>query len=284
MTKKKYSVLTEDEVQHFISKGYVIVKNCISPDILKEKIDAAWKRLDEDRDDPTTWKKQRVILSVTSSVRISDAYPKAWGAICDLVGGRERIEREEQRSWPDGYMVVFKVAGSKSWSSPIDYPDDTENFGHWHKDHPGNGVKHYLDSREMGLSTYVFWSDIKPRGGGIFVAMDSIGNIARFLKDAPDGVEHEKLLVEHHLGSTEKMIELTGEAGDVALVHPFMIHSDSQNGRPDPRFLIATMIPLIANMNFDRAAGDYSPVEAAVLNRLGLKRLTFKRTGPPAAP
>lgn len=285
MKKKKYEVLTEAEVEHFISKGYVLVKDCISREVIQEKVDAAWKRLDEDPKDPSTWKRQRVHLPTTSSVRVSDISPKAWGAICDLLGGRERIEREEQRSWPDSFMVLFKRVDTGSWSSPIDDPENPGNYGGWHKDHPGSGVKHYLDSRQMGLNTYVYWNDVKPRGGGLFVSLDSVGEIARHLKDAPDGFEHEKLNVQSLLGKTQNMMELTANAGDVFLVHPFMIHSESQNDCADPRFLIATMIPLVDRLNLDRKDGGYSPVERVILKALGVDKFPFRRTeDPPHAP
>jgi hypothetical protein len=42
----------------------------------------------------------------------------------------------------------------------------------WHKD--GDFFRHFLDSPEQGLLTIVLWSDIEERGGGTFIAPDSV--------------------------------------------------------------------------------------------------------------
>ena len=55
----------------------------------------------------------------------------------------------------------------------------------WHKD--GDFFRHFLDSPEQGLLTFVLWSDIEPRGGGTFVAADSVPVVARTLAAAPGG-------------------------------------------------------------------------------------------------
>jgi hypothetical protein len=63
--------------------------------------------------------------------------------------------------------------------------------------------------------------------------------------------------------------ELTGSVGDVALIHPFLLHSFSQNHLGKPRFI--SNIKLREPMNFDREdAADFAPVENAILQSLVL--------------
>ena len=73
---------------------------------------------------------------------------------------------------------------------------------------------------------------------------------------------------------------MTGHAGAVYLMHPFMLHTASQNVLKPPRFVSNPAVSLRDPMNFHRPDGAYSPVEQAVLHALGVAYLDFT----PAAP
>ena len=83
------------------------------------------------------------------------------------------------------------------------------------------------------------YKDIKPRGGGTYIAPDSIPMIARYLANHPEGVLPTGLSFtpststyenppDHpeywsHLKEVKKckeFVEVTGDAGDVVLLHP----------------------------------------------------------------
>jgi len=123
------------------------------------------------------------------------------------------------------------------------------------------------------------FSDIKPRGGGTFGALDSIGVVARFLAQHPEGVNSsgfKTLASECH-----DFIEWTGNAGDLVLMHPYMLHAVSQNHSGIPRFIINPALSLAEPMNFNRAnRDDYSPVELAVLKGLESTGYDFQPTTP----
>jgi hypothetical protein len=42
--------------------------------------------------------------------------------------------------------------------------------------------RQFLDSPEMGLLCVALWSDVEPRGGGTFVALDSVGPVSTCLQ------------------------------------------------------------------------------------------------------
>ena len=71
-------------------------------------------------------------------------------------------------------------------------------------------------------------------------------------------------------GVQERKVALaTGEAGDVYLCHPFLVHAASWPHRgATPRFMAQPALPPAALLELERADTDYSPVEIAV--RLGL--------------
>ena len=61
----------------------------------------------------------------------------------------------------------------------------------------------------------------------------------------------------------------TGEAGDVYLCHPFLVHAATWPHRgTTPRFMAQPELAPVAPLKLEREDGDYSPVEIAV--RLGL--------------
>jgi ectoine hydroxylase-related dioxygenase (phytanoyl-CoA dioxygenase family) len=44
-------------------------------------------------------------------------------------------------------------------------------------------------------------------------------------------------------GVSVRVVELTGEPGDVALMHPWMLHAPAPNGSSNPRIMITHRIP-----------------------------------------
>jgi hypothetical protein len=67
----------------------------------------------------------------------------------------------------------------------------------------------------------------------------------------------------------ERPLEATGSPGDVALIHPFMLHSRSPNTGGRVRFICNPCISLREPMRFDRPRlEDHSPVELAIREAL----------------
>jgi hypothetical protein len=120
-----------------------------------------------------------------------------------------------------------------------------------------------------------------PRGGGTFVAADSVPVVARFLAGHPEGVLPGDFDYADLIGQCRDFVELTGAAGDVVLLHPYMLHATSQNVLGVARIITNPPLALREPMNFNRPdPGDFSLVERAVLRGLGAGRLDFA----PAAP
>ena len=60
--------LADEDIDHFIRNGYVVVEDCFSPESAREWIDRAWVRLGYDRNDPSQWLEKRIHLSALASV------------------------------------------------------------------------------------------------------------------------------------------------------------------------------------------------------------------------
>ena len=267
---EKYKILTETEIEHFLEKGHIIVRDCFSRDLAKEWTALAYKRLGYDPTDPTTWKEERIHMPSMNRVSIRKVAPKAWDAICDLLGGEERLANLDPQ-WGDGLICNFSLGADRPWQPP------SPKVQGWHKD--GDWFRHFLDTSEQGLLSVVIWSDIYPQSGGTFVACDSVKHVAQRLFEHPEGLSPGGFggLIE----KCEDFIELTGNAGDFVLLHPFVLHSASQNPSGRARFITNPAVSLKEPMNFNREnPDDFSPVELAVLRGLGRNRLDFKITTP----
>jgi hypothetical protein len=265
------TVLSAEQVDSFVEHGYVRIAECFTRADAQPWLDEAWVRLGYERDDPSTWAEQRVHMPSLRHVEVADFAPKVWGAACQLLGGEDRIE--QPYTWGDGFIANLGLGADRPWEPPSAASPD------WHKD--GDFFRHFLDSPEQGLLTIVLWSDIEERGGGTFIAPDSVAPVARLLERRREGVLPDDFPYDELIAQCSTFVETTGRLGDVVLMHPYMLHASSQNHRGTARFITNPPIALREPMRFDRDdPAEHSPVERAVLRALGVERLDYR----PAAP
>ena len=278
-----YRVLSDAQANQFLQKGYVVVEGCLDRELARQWTDHAWERLGYDPADRSTWAKDIVWMNRERVSAVKEISARAWGALCDIAGGEDRIDRqtmgiESQHfttinsfEWSDAFIVNFRKGADQPWQQP------SPAVRGWHKD--GSYFKHFIDSREQSLLTIVLWSDVAPRGGGTFIAPDSIRVIARLLHDHPEGVEPDEF--GKHIAECREFVEVTGRAGTFIILHPFMLHASSQNHSGKPRFMSNPPIVLKEHMNLDREdPAELSLLERTTLHALGVDRLAFR----PAAP
>jgi hypothetical protein len=265
------TVLSAEQIESFVEDGYVRIPECFTREAAQPWLDEAWVRLGYDRDDPATWVERRVHMPSLRHVNVSDFAPSVWGAACQLLGGEERIE--QPYTWGNGFIANLGLGADRPWEAP------SPSSPGWHKD--GDFFRHFLDSPEQGLLTIVLWSDIGERGGGTFIAPDSVAPVARLLEQEREGVLPDDFPYDELIAQCSTFVETTGRLGDVVLMHPFMLHAVSQNHRGTARFITNPPITLTEPMRFDRDdPAEHSPVERAVLRALGVERLDYR----PAAP
>jgi hypothetical protein len=266
---KPYRVLTDAQAEQFIAKGYVKIEACFEKPAIQHWLDLAFKRLGYDPKNPATWVEPRIHMPSMNEVDVDAFSPKAYGAICDLMGGEDRVKTPVR--WRDGFIVNFNVGATEPWQPP------SPQAKGWHKD--GDWFRHFLDSPEQGLLTIILWDDVLPQSGGTFVATDSIAPIARHLLAHPEGLTPQEGKFGQFIDQCTHFIEATGNVGDVFLLHPYILHAASQNPSGRPRFITNPAVSFNDPMNFNRNnPDDYSLVEKAVLHALNADRLDFQIT------
>ena len=278
------------EARHFVEKGYVVVKGAFSKDIAALVRERTWAQLKKqhgiDRRDSASWARsfhgrrglRGYVRTSGTDLRFAlhkDA-PRALGAQVDVLGGADRLPPDAELSWGGGAIANLGAPDHAEWQPP-----QPRQPG-WHKD--GWHFRHFLNSPEQGLLTVPIYSDILPRSGGTFIATDSIAPVARLLAAHPEGFHADSVqgagyLIPYLIEQCSAFEELTGEAGDMAILHPYMLHRAVPNPSNRPRFIANVAVVLNEPMRFNRPLTQrYSLVELAVLRALQVDRLDFKQT------
>ena len=296
-------LLKRDQAWHFIQKGYVIVKSAFPARIATSVCSQAWRDLRENHDvdarDSRSWQRQfhgpggipGYVRTAGSGRRfvLREAAPKAFQALVDVVGGTRRLPNDgAEMAWGDG-AVANLGAGESVAPHREQAPSPRQRSWHkarqrsWHKD--GWHFRHYLDSPEQGLLVVPIFSNILPNSGGTHIATDSIAPVARLLAANRQGLHADSVqgsgyLIPGLVEQCRNFQELTGEAGDMAVLHPFMLHRPCVNPSPRPRFIANAALVLREPMHFHRQQGDaHSLVELAVLRALGTNGLNYEIEG-----
>lgn len=276
------SPLNSSDIDHFLQHGYVKIPNCFTRDASNNITSSVWTRLGVSPSDKSTWSNipnlvaGRVNMPSHSTFSAKEFAPKAWSAICDLVGGEERVS-EENRTWNDGLIVNL---GTDDNAGRDIRPQELQG---WHVD--GDFFVHYLDSPEQALLVIPLFTDIRPGGGGTFICPHAISHIARHLYDNPEGVSPRftprsdpEFKMEKDLRwfnelavsmPDEAFVEVTGQVGDVYLLHPLMLHSASNNKLREVRIITNPPVSLREPFELQRGDGQYSVVEQKTLKELG---------------
>lgn len=279
------TTLTQDQYDHFMEKGYIIMHECFTKEQAAYWLKDVWVRMALNPNDKASWHNPAVLgdpfgvkihLPGQRTVRVSEFAPKAWGAICDLVGGEDRIT-EDTKFWKDNFIV--NLGQDDTGRVP-----DTENpkaLENWHAD--GDTFTHFLDSPEQGLVITPVWSDeVKHLGGPTFIAPDSIGVLAKYMVEHPEGykVGDPGFSYNNILEHCNEFVECLSKLGDVVICHPLMLHSASHNTLKIPRFITNPTVILKEPYRFNLSWDQLCPVERKTLKALGKEApFNFQITG-----
>lgn len=164
--------LAPEQIDHFMRHGWVRVPQCFSRQKAAEWTADVWTRLGYSPTDKSTWLVERTNMPEHKSEPVKTFAPKAWAAICELLGGESRVA-EHSATWNDAFIVNLgteEMAGK--WREPAE-------LNGWHVD--GDFFIHFLDSPEQALLVIPLFTDIQEHAGGTMVCSDAMKVIAQYL-------------------------------------------------------------------------------------------------------
>lgn len=249
--------LTPSEIEQFIHLGYVMVRGAFPAKLADGILPWVWNETGFDPQNRAGWTKPFVhVRKFFQGGAFESVYtPRLRGAVDDVLGAG-RWEVPNRSGW---WPVRFPGFDAPPWRPPE---------SGWHID----GVhQHHLDSREQGVLGIMVFSEIGSGDGGTAIVPGSHLTAARILAEAePHGLTPDEF--SRRVAATPRggAIEITGEPGDFALMHPLMLHASSPNTGNRVRIITNKCFPLNEKMNLRRAdPADSSPVEQAILRACG---------------
>lgn len=255
--------LSESDIERFKENGYICIKRAFPRQIASECTALLWQTLIQegmDPYDPKTWMRRKSVGHIYNE---SSGYP--WSEVVsprlmqamDSICGKNR--------WQDPIGLGWWTITSPGYFSEESWDID----GQWHVD--GQYV-HYPFSKEIGLTAIMLFSDVKEYIHGATTVLKGshkyVGNlIAESGFRGLSGYQIKKILNDCEEDWDSE--QLTGEAGDIYLMHPFLVHARSRNvGHYGDfsaiRIICHPSIPLKEDMNF--CGDDLSPLEESILN------------------
>lgn len=248
--------LTAADHTHFAERGWVRVPHAFAADDATAMRDVVWRALEKRgmrRDDPSTWTVEAPVhlqglKGAPQFAAVGTA--RTLAAITEVLG---TDEWPVPRDW-GAFFLLFPTA--RQWNVP---------HAAWHIDAP------YDDplTPPAGLKVHALFGDVEPRAGAMTVIEGSHRVLAHVMSTSPPPGGTPAARIRKHLmasdpwlkelstpgepaariaqfvdttadifGTPVRITEMTGNAGDLILMHPLLLHTRPTNAGPQPRFLV----------------------------------------------
>ncbi|GAA0598514.1 phytanoyl-CoA dioxygenase family protein [Actinomadura livida] len=246
------------DVDSFIADGFVRVEGAFSRELAAECREILWRDTGCDPADRSTWTRPVVRLGdhAQEPFRAAAGTPRLHAAFDAIVG---------EGAWlPRGGLGTF----------PVRFPSDEEpGDDGWHIDasFPGDDPADFMsyrvnaDSKGRALLMLFLFSDVSGDDAPTRIRTGSHLDVPPILEPAgEEGLPFMELAAGAVPASEHRPVALaTGEAGDVYLCHPFLVHAAQPHHGREPRFMAQP--PLLPSGPLPAS----SPVRIAIDRGLG---------------
>jgi len=233
-------VLSAEQIEQFITRGWTKIESAFAPEVALACQDFLWQRLnaryDVVRENQETWNPPMAFIAENY-----DTPPFNACATENLRGGGTLIVE-------GSHQIVVRYLEKN--------PGQTQQ----------QAIKGCIASSEYLQKL----SDCSQSAMKANAWSEHSGPIIPFERNMTPRIEEfmDQCFADEN-GAELRVIELTGEPGDVYLGHPLMFHSPSFNHSGMPRFMCNRKTPLHQDMNFQRADGsEYSALEESIRRAL----------------
>ncbi|MEV8034868.1 phytanoyl-CoA dioxygenase family protein [Streptomyces sp. NPDC086182] len=256
--------LSVTQVTEFVDNGFVRVDKAFPADVAAECRAICWQETGCDPDDPATWTEPVIRLGSCAQepFRTAENTPRLLRAFDQLAGPGRWIPRTSIGSIPIRFPHP-RSPGDDGWHIDGSYHPEEQKSGP-----PWVNVR----SRGRALLMLFLFSDTAENDAPTRIRVGSHLDVPSRLEAAgEDGMSTGDLAAAGLFEVTADLPQVlaTGEAGDVYLCHPFLVHAAQPHRGMSPRLLAQPPFYPAEPYRLERQDGRYSPVELAIRRGLG---------------
>jgi hypothetical protein len=247
-------VLSSQQIDQFITQGFVRIDNAFSAEIASQARDILWKDLGLDKNNPTTWTKPVIRLGMYSQEPFvaSANTPVLHAAFDQLVGVGKWLPCRSMGTFPVRFPSD-EDPGDAGWHVDASFPGaDPANYWEWRVN---------IHSKGRGLLMLFLYSDVGEHDAPTRIRIGSHADVARALQpEGEGGLAFMELAGKLDAMPEREIAFATGKAGTVYLCHPFIAHAAQPHRGTEPKFMAQP--PLL--LREDLSVNGEGPVERAI--------------------
>ncbi len=257
-------LLNEQQIQQFITNGYVKIDGAFPPELAEECNGILWKDTGVSKVDQRMWTKPVIRLGDYSqeSFRKVVNTPILHSAFNDLVGKGRWASRNSLGS----FVIRFPCKDEPTdtgWHVDASFAGDDEG------DFSSYCVNIYSKGRAL-LMLFLF-SDVNELHAPTRIRKGSHLDVARILAPAGEkGLSFMELAQKLDALPSRVEVLAIGKTGTVYLCHPFIVHAAQAHRGQNPRIMAQPPLLPSTTINPFQADTGYSPVEIATRKGMGL--------------
>lgn len=256
------ALLTEEQIQQFITDGFVRIDEAFTANLASQVRDVLWKDIPFDRANPATWTEPVVWLGMYTQQPFIDSAntPKLHAAFNQLAGPGNWIPCGSVGAFPVRFPCA-KQANDNGKHVDAGFPgDDPANYFEWRVN---------IKSKGRALLMLMLYSDVGENDAPTVIYKKSHLDVARLLAPYADrGLSFTELAQQANNLPGRETAFATGKAGTVYLCHPFLVHAAQGHKGTEPKFMAQPPLLLRHELNIVDA-GMHTPLEQAIRMALG---------------
>ena len=258
------AVLSEAEIGGFLADGYVTIRGAVPGPVVAACQDLIWAELARTgarRDDPATWTAPVVRIPCPEGGPFAEAgtRPVLQEACDQLIGAGRWWRREGIGGTIPVRFPSTEDPGDAGWHIEASYQEEGQQ-------------RVSAGTRARGLLALYLLTDVEPDGAPTRLRPGSHRDVPPILAPAGDaGLAWRPAAQQAARASAHRPTVLaTGQAGDVFLCHPFLVHAASWPHRGRfPRMIAQPAVALHGQYPLQAAPGQAPPpVQRAILDSL----------------
>ena len=254
--------LTTEQIDSFITNGFVKIENAFPTEIADECRAILWKATQCDPNNPATW--------TQPVIRIGELGHEPFKQAANTL----LLHRAFDQLVGKGNWLPRMTLGS----FPIRFPGNgPANDTGWHVDasFAGEDVNNYFEwrinirSKARGLLMLFLFSDVSEEDAPTIIKPGSHLEVAKILEpEGENGLSFMELAQRVNTMATSEEAAATGNAGTVYLCHPFIVHAAQNHHGTTPKFMAQPPLLTRNDFNFIKSDALLCPVEKAILRGL----------------